>query len=106
MASSVIDEKTIVPWNSPGSPGRRNDMWHCDLSFTPCPPAVSLLYALQVQFVAGRLDKPRRIASRDGRRAAVQLMMLGQMYCAGLFTAAGFLFRSVLSRLVYRALSV
>ena len=41
---------------------------------------LALLYALHVRLMAGKLEKPRRLAARDGRRDAVQLILLGQMY--------------------------
>ena len=34
--------------NRPGKPGARNDFWHSDISHAECPPAVSLLHALEV----------------------------------------------------------
>ncbi len=40
-------EVLVLP-NRPGSPGRRNDFWHSDITFSPCPPAASLLHALEV----------------------------------------------------------
>jgi taurine dioxygenase len=38
----------MVLENRPGKPGARNDFWHSDISHAECPPAVSLLHALEV----------------------------------------------------------
>jgi taurine dioxygenase len=38
----------MVLENRPGKPGARNDFWHSDISHAQCPPAVSLLHALDV----------------------------------------------------------
>ena len=38
----------LVLENRPGKPGARNDFWHSDISHAECPPAVSLLHALEV----------------------------------------------------------
>ena len=38
----------LVLQNRPGEPGRRNDIWHTDMTFAECPPAASVLHALEV----------------------------------------------------------
>ena len=38
----------LVLRNRPGKPGARNDFWHSDISHAECPPAVSVLHALEV----------------------------------------------------------
>jgi len=38
----------LVLRNQPGKPGARNDFWHSDISHSECPPAVSVLHALEV----------------------------------------------------------
>ncbi len=40
--------KLLVLENRPGKPGARNNFWHSDISHAECPPAVSLLHALEV----------------------------------------------------------
>lgn len=44
----------LVLENSPGHPGRRNDFWHTDVTFSKTPAAASALYAVEVP--AGRGD--------------------------------------------------
>lgn len=43
----------MVLENRPGRPGARNDFWHSDISHAECPPAVSLLHALEVPEARG-----------------------------------------------------
>jgi len=38
----------LVIAHRPGLPGARNDDWHSDISCAQCPPAASVLYAIQV----------------------------------------------------------
>ena len=40
--------------NRPGKLAARNDFWHSDISFGECPPALSMLYAIEV--TEGRAD--------------------------------------------------
>ena len=46
--------EVMVLENRPGQPGPRNDFWHSDISFGEMPPAVSILYAIEV--TTGRSD--------------------------------------------------
>lgn len=38
----------LVISHRPGLPGARNDDWHTDISFAECPPAATVLHAIQV----------------------------------------------------------
>lgn len=43
----------LVLRNEPGHAGRRNDVWHTDITFAAAPPAVSVLQAMCVPPVGG-----------------------------------------------------
>lgn len=43
----------LVLRNRPGAPGRRNDIWHTDITFAACPPAAAVLQALEVPDARG-----------------------------------------------------
>lgn len=57
-------ELLVLP-NRPGEPGRRNDFWHTDMTFAECPPAASVLHALEVPENRGDTLFCNMIAAHD-----------------------------------------
>ncbi len=57
-------ELLVLP-NRPGNPGRRNDFWHTDMTFAECPPAASVLHALEVPENRGDTLFCNMIAAHD-----------------------------------------
>ena len=54
IASLDGHPQVMVLENRPGKLAARNDFWHSDISFGECPPALSMLYAIEV--TEGRAD--------------------------------------------------
>ncbi len=61
---SAHPELLVLP-NRPGKPARRNDFWHTDMTFAECPPAASVLHALEVPENRGDTLFCNMIAAHD-----------------------------------------
>lgn len=65
----------LVLENRPGQPGRRNDFWHTDVTFSETPAAASVLYAVEVPDGRGDTLFCNMIAAHEALSAGLKALL-------------------------------